>query len=70
MPLRRELDVDALGDRRGTTCAASPSGSTTTIGRAVVAALAQLGHERDLAEQRHVELVGQLLRRRRSPNSS
>ena len=28
---------------------------------AVVAALAQLGHERHLAEQRHVELVGELL---------
>ena len=28
---------------------------------AVVAALAQLGHERHLAEQRHLELVGELL---------
>ncbi len=41
--------------------AASDSGSTAVIGRPVVAALTQFGHERELAEQRHLELLGEQL---------
>ena len=41
--------------------APSLSGSTATIGRPVVAALAQRRHQRHLAEQRDLEPVGQLL---------
>ena len=41
--------------------ATSLSGWATVIGVAVVAAFAQLLHERQLAQQRHAELVGELL---------
>ena len=66
---RRELDVDALGDR-GEHAAASLSGSTATIGRPTSPPSRSAGTQRDLAEQRDVEQLGQLLRRRRAPNSS
>ena len=58
--LGRELDVERSAIARNT-CDASSSGSATTIGFTVVAAGAQLRHERHLAEQRHLELVGELL---------
>ena len=42
-------------------CEAGASGSSSTSGAAVVGVLAKRLRERDLAEQRHVELVGQQL---------
>src|SRR3954469_8415435 len=58
--LGRELDVDPLGDR-------TERDRSLIVGLrhddrvAVVAARAQLGHERHLAEERDLQLVGQVL---------
>ena len=60
-PLRRELGVEALGERRGTPAATSPSGSTTTIGRPSSPPSRSAGTSGICAEQRHAELAGELL---------
>ena len=56
---RRQRDEAARGWRIA--CAAGSSGSVEHQRRALVGALAQRHRQRDLAEQRHVELVGQRL---------